>query len=296
MSPGKGVKDVSSKTRLSASASPYSVHHLLRRPPQVTEYQLDDPRWGLPPLRIAFLSDLHVCAPWCPLEFLARVVDQVNALTPDIILLGGDYLADRNLQWIARIASAHEIVHHLSRLSAPLGVHGIMGNHDWKGCDQTRASNHTRNSVLSAFAEAGLPLMRNSARPIPHGTGFWLVGTDSQRAIKLGHQAYKSFLDADTAFADVPADAPAIHLAHEPDYFHQGDPRAFLQLSGHTHGGQIKIYGRTPAVPSSYGSRYAYGYTQENENHLIVSCGIGFSGIPLRIGVPPEIVLLTVGK
>lgn len=254
-----------------------------------------DSRWTLPPLRAVFLSDLHVCAPWSGLDCLSMVVDQINALAPDIVLLGGDYMADRNMHRFADLASPQAIVACLSGLCAPLGVHGIMGNHDWKGCDQSRASGYTQNSVLDAFATAGLPLLRNSARQIAHGSGFWLVGTDSQRAIKRGRDTYTSFLDADAAFADVPENAPVIHLAHEPDYFHSGDPRAFLQLSGHTHGGQIKIFGRTPSVPSKYKSRYVYGYVAENNNHLIVSCGIGFSGLPLRVGVPPEIVLITVG-
>lgn len=98
------------------------------------------------------------------------------------------------------------------------------------------------------------------------------------------------------AFAGIPAGAPVIHLAHEPDYFHTADPRAFLQISGHTHGGQIKLFGRTPVVPSVFKSRYAHGAIHENGNHLIVCAGLGFSGLPLRIGVPPEILLITVGS
>lgn len=141
-----------------------------------------------------------------------------------------------------------------------------------------------------------MPLLRNAARAIPHGDGFWLVGTDSQRAIERGDGGYTSFLDADAAFAGIPAGAPVIHLAHEPDYFHTADPRAFLQISGHTHGGQIKLFGRTPVVPSVFKSRYAHGAIHENGNHLIVCAGLGFSGLPLRIGVPPEILLITVGS
>lgn len=278
------------------TANPFLIHSILRRAPRVTAYQVEDPRWTLPPLRIAFLSDLHVGAPWVSLGYVSRLVAQINALEADIILMGGDYLLDRNIRFMSRAALAADIVEALSPLRAPLGVHGILGNHDWKDCDLTRETGFQRNSVIEAFAATGQPLLRNSSRHIPHGdTGFWLVGTDSQRIGRDSQRKYKSFLDAEAAFADVPEGAPAIHLAHEPDYFAEADPRAFLQLSGHTHGGQIKLFGRTPVVPSEFGERYVTGYTQESGNHLIVSDGIGFSGPPLRFGVPPEIVLITIG-
>lgn len=283
-------------TQPATSVNPFALNMMLRRRPRVTRYHVDDPRWSLPPLRIAFVSDFHVAAPWASLDYVSRIVEQVNALGADIILLGGDYLMDRNMRLFARAARATEIVARLAPLSAPLGVHGILGNHDWKGCDLSRATHQRRNAVAEAFAAAGRPLMQNTARHIPHGCdGFWLVGTDSQRAIKKARGSYTSFLDAEAAFADVPDGAPAIHLAHEPDYFAVGDSRAFLQISGHTHGGQIKIFGRTPVVPSAFGSRYALGHIQDNENHLIVSCGIGFSGLPLRVATPPEIVEIMVG-
>lgn len=273
----------------------FQMFSRLRTSPQVTAYQVTDPRWTLAPLRIAFLSDLHIGGPWVSLAYVRQVVEATNRLGADIILLGGDYLLDRNMRRFSKAASAQEIVACLAPLRAPLGVHGILGNHDWKDCDLARTTNHTRNSLLEAFAAAGRPLLRNSAQHIAvAGGGFWLVGTDSQRAVRKARKSYVSFLDAEAAFAQVPPGAPCIHLAHEPDYFATNDPRAVLQLSGHTHGGQIKVFGRTPVVPSDYGSRYASGYVRENGNHLIISNGIGFSGPPLRLGVPPEIVLITI--
>lgn len=278
-------------------ASPHWRRAFQRRLPRLTQYTVRDPRWTPPPLRIGFVSDLHVGAPWVTLDHVSRIVDQVNAQEPDIILLGGDYLADRNLRHVTARASAAEIVARLAPLSASLGVHAILGNHDWKGCDLAVETKNTRNSVIEAFAAAGRPVLRNQSRHIPHGTdGFWLVGTDSQRAIENADGTYTSFLDADAAFAEVPEGAPAIHLAHEPDYFATNDSRAVLQISGHTHGGQVKVYGRTPIVPSAFGDRYAVGHIQDSDNHLIVSCGIGYSGLPLRVGVPPETVLITVGN
>ncbi|WP_138468412.1 metallophosphoesterase [Poseidonocella sp. HB161398] len=273
----------------------------IRRLPRTVTYEVADPRWTLPRMRAAVISDLHVGAPWVTLDLVARIVEQVNALAPDIVLLPGDLLLDRNMWAFSRFVPATDILPLLAGLRAPLGVWSILGNHDWADCDLARDTDHLRNSVIEAHAAAGLPLLRNEARHIPHGdTGFWLVGSDSQRARRhrrSGGQgpAFTSYLDAEAAFAAVPEGAPAIHLAHEPDYFAEADPRAFLQISGHTHGGQIKLFGRTPSVPSVYGSRYVGGHIRENGNHLVVCRGIGYSGIPLRIGVPPEIAIVTVG-
>ncbi|WP_108258256.1 metallophosphoesterase [Mangrovicoccus ximenensis] len=281
------------------SSAPARGWGAIRRLPRVVTHRISDPRWTLPPMRAAVLSDLHVGAPWVSLALLERIVAQINALAPDIAFLAGDLLLDRNMWPFSRFEPAAGIVGRLAGLRAPLGVWSILGNHDWGDCDLSRDTDHLRNSVIEAHGAQGLPLLRNEARHIPHGGGgFWLVGTDSQRARKIrqdGRTRYVSHLDADAAFAAVPEGAPAIHLAHEPDYFAEADPRAFLQVSGHTHGGQVKLIGRTPAVPSEFGSRYAGGHICENGNHLIVCRGIGYSGLPLRIGVPPEIAIVELG-
>ena len=89
-------------------------------------------------------------------------------------------------------------------------------------------------------------------------------------------------------------DDPAILLAHEPDIFVRVPPRVTLTLSGHTHGGQVllPLIGR-PVIPSRYGERFAYGHIVEGGRHLIVSSGLGLSGLPFRFMVPPEIAMIT---
>jgi len=82
-------------------------------------------------------------------------------------------------------------------------------------------------------------------------------------------------------------------MAHEPDVFRRVPERVSLVMSGHTHGGQIRLFGWSPVVPSRYGSKYAYGHVREHTD-LIVSGGLGCSIMPVRFGVPPEIVLVTV--
>jgi hypothetical protein len=92
--------------------------------------------------------------------------------------------------------------------------------------------------------------------------------------------------------AQVSDDAPVVLLAHEPDIFAKGNARVALQLSGHTHGGQIRFGPWAPVVPSRFGSRFAYGHVIEEDRHLVVSGGLGCSGIPIRFGVPPEITVV----
>jgi uncharacterized protein len=85
-------------------------------------------------------------------------------------------------------------------------------------------------------------------------------------------------------------------MAHEPDVFPNVPPRVALTVSGHTHGGQVRLAGFSPVVPSIYGNRYAYGHVVEDGRHLIVSGGLGCSRLPIRLGVPPEIVSIELGS
>ena len=98
--------------------------------------------------------------------------------------------------------------------------------------------------------------------------------------------------DLGAVLAQTRGEAPAVLLAHEPDLFPRVPPRLALTLSGHTHGGQVRLFGHSPVVPSRYGNRYAYGLVEEDGRRLIVSGGLGCSIVPLRFGVPPELTLV----
>jgi predicted MPP superfamily phosphohydrolase len=84
-------------------------------------------------------------------------------------------------------------------------------------------------------------------------------------------------------------------MAHEPDIFPQVPRRVAVTLSGHTHGGQVRLLGYAPIVPSKFKDRYVYGHIVEEGRHLVVSGGIGCSGLPVRFGSPPEIVVVELG-
>jgi predicted MPP superfamily phosphohydrolase len=92
----------------------------------------------------------------------------------------------------------------------------------------------------------------------------------------------------------VPEDAAVLLLSHDPDAFPMVPRRVALTLSGHTHGGQVGIpLVRRPFVPSHYGERYVRGHVAEDGRHLYVTSGVGTSGIPVRLFMPPEIVILS---
>lgn len=255
---------------------------------RVVEHRVVSPRWPLPPLRIAVLSDVHAGAPWTPLAAVERLAREVTDLRPDLILLPGDFVAEPRMP--GRPAAPVAVMRALEPLRAPLGVFAVMGNHDWWDFPVSRATGFAENPVRDALEASPFTHLRNRAVRVPHGAGFWLAGIDSQSARKK--LRLPGFDRLDLAFAGVPDGVPSILLAHEPDIFAEGTP-ALLQVSGHTHGGQANLLGWRPLTPSAYGGRYAWGHVAEGDRHLIVSGGIGYTGVPLRLLQPPEITLVT---
>ncbi len=257
----------------------------------VTPYRLRPPRWPAlaKPLRMAVIADVHACEPWMPISRIAEIVDTTNALKPDITVLLGDYVKGINGFGTQRI-NMNEWSPVLGRLRAPLGVYAILGNHDWWW---------NSSPVRGVLQSNGIPVLENDVRLIEpkDGPKFWLAGLGDQLAHPLGGHKYKGVDDLPKTLAQITDDTtPAILLAHEPDIFPRVPERFSLTLSGHTHGGQVRLplLGR-PIVPSGYGQRYAYGHIVENGRHLIVSGGLGVSNLPVRFGVPPEIVLIELG-
>ena len=187
-------------------------------------------------------------------------------------------------------------------LSAPLGVHAVLGNHDWSDDPGAVRRGGWPTEAGEALEGAGIPVYHNrSARLTHNGMGFWLSGLGCQRAFRLPRherrpgRCYRGLDDLDATLAQIADDAPVILMAHEPDIFPDVPERVSLTLSGHTHAGQINLFGWTPVVPSYYGSRFVHGHIVEDDRHLIVSAGLGHSGVPFRFMAAPEIVLLELG-
>jgi predicted MPP superfamily phosphohydrolase len=260
----------------------------------VTRYALAPSNWGAGSLRIAALADLHACEPWMPVSRIEEIVAATNALRPDVVVLLGDYVASIKHRLLTGVITPAQWGKALSGLSAPLGVHGILGNHDWwTGAAAARAG----------LADNGIPVLENDVALLTpeNGSPVWLAGLADQLAYAFSpRHRRKGAAGADDlpgTLAKIPDDGrPIILLVHEPDIFPAVPARVSLTLAGHTHGGQVDlpIIGR-PVIPSRYGDRYAYGHVVEDDRHLIVSGGLGCTGLPIRLGVPPEIVLIDIG-
>lgn len=257
------------------------------------------PNWSkAPDLRIAVLSDIHACRPWMTPERIRSIVADTSALKPDLIVLLGDYVSGMNM--VTDYVHSSEWSAALSGLTAPLGVFAVLGNHDWWEDRTAQRSGQGPTIAGKALEAVGIPVLENkSIRLEKNGKGFWLSGLGDQIALLPGRGSGRTTWagkdDLKGTLAQVDDDDAVMLLAHEPDIFPRVPQRVSLTLSGHTHGGQVRLFGWSPVVSSRFGNRYAYGHIEEGGRHLIVSGGLGMSIAPLRFGVRPEIVLLELG-
>ncbi len=224
-------------------------------------------------LRIGLITDIHH-EPHRPVALLARAVALLNAATPDVILLGGDYVNSTARDFDRPLAL-------IARLRAPLGVYGVLGNHDyWAGGDY----------LAARLAGVGVTILRNEARRLraPGGGVWWLVGADST---VRGHD------DLDAAFAPVPPGEFRLLLAHEPEVADGVARRglvADLQLSGHSHGGQVVLpFVGAPLLPR-LGRRYIRGWHPDPP--IYTSRGLGTVPPYLRFNSAPEVSVLTLTR
>lgn len=252
----------------------------------VTPYRVVSPRWTAGQrLTITVIADLHAGGPNMALEKIRRIVDTANNLRSDVVVLLGDYFATHAF---VDVPVPHPVwAAELKRLRAPFGVWAILGNHDWW---------YDIEGVRQALAGVDIPVLENQVVPLgEEGNRFWLAGLGDQIAYRLGHGQFRGVDDLPGTLARVRTDDPIILLAHEPDIFTRVPDNVALTLAGHTHGGQLRIPLIWPwLVPSAYGARYAYGHIIEDHRHMVVSGGLGTSIVPLRLGVPPEIVHIEV--
>jgi predicted MPP superfamily phosphohydrolase len=263
----------------------------------VTRYVISPPKWprGLS-LRLAVLADLHICEPWLGLERLRGIVAKTNALMPDAIVMLGDYVHGDSMKSWSREIKPEDWAAVLAGLKAPLGVHAVLGNHDWWGDEaaQERRAGPVKSAI--ALQAAGISVYENDATRLEkHGHPFWIAGLGDQWAFwrRPGDADLTGVDDLPGTMAKITDDAPVVLLVHEPDIFPEVPDRVALTLAGHTHGGQIAIAGYAPIVPSRFGQRYRYGHIIEGGRNLIVSAGLGCSKVPIRFGAPPEILLVT---
>jgi predicted MPP superfamily phosphohydrolase len=254
---------------------------------RVTRYGLNPPSWPAGRrLSLTVIADLHAGGPNMGLERVRQVVDLANAQNSDLMVLLGDFVATH--RFVTEVVPNAAWSAELARLRAPLGVYTILGNHDWW---------HGLPGVRGALAAAGIPVLENDAVKLGRaGEKFWLAGIGDQLAYPLGRGRFRGVDDLPGTLARLTDDDPAILLVHEPDIFPHVPDRFALTLAGHTHGGQVRVPFLWPYwVPSRYGTRFAYGHVVERDRHMIVSGGLGTSSVPMRLGVPPEVLRIDLG-
>jgi predicted MPP superfamily phosphohydrolase len=251
-------------------------------------------------LRIAQLSDIHI-GDYMPPAEIARAVDMANSLQPDISFVTGDFVSSVG-------DPLDTCISELSRLHAPLGVWGCNGNHEiYAGVE---------DDAERLFREKGMRLLRGASVVVEHNGGrFNLLGVDYQRDHMVSGERTGPMLREIEHL--IRRDMPNVLLSHNPNSFHRAAELGIeLSLAGHTHGGQVKfeivdhsvsparlispfvagLY-RLPIPMNGHGGADHAGLGNGLQRaSLYVNRGLGTFGFPVRIGVPPEITLLTLRR
>lgn len=247
---------------------------------QLKEVQLSvpdlDPR--LEGMRIFFGSDIHAGPP-LRRRGMRKLIHQISALHPDLVLLGGDYVG-------ANFHGADYFYPALAKLKVPLGVYGVMGNHDyWE--NGPLCVEHFDEAATQALVNEHVRLHYNGAPVNIAGVDDLWAGTPDLASTCDGIEQQEF----------------SIFISHNPDVFAQGLPfkneNGFdLALAGHTHGGQITGWGKWSIAPTDYGKRYLSDWRYENGVPMLVSNGIGCNGFPIRFYADAEmhLIVLTRGE
>jgi uncharacterized protein len=248
----------------------------------VKEYATDlqDLPSNLKNLKVVFISDIHQNA-WDSQARTDKVIKTVNGLSPDLVLLGGDYAMDPE--------SAIDFFETLPLIQARLGVFGVVGEYDRN--DSTTDLRSLREAMLAA----GVTPLVNEVTSLKVGqTNLYIAGLDDSDA---------GDPDVDGVAAKLNADDFVILLGHNPDLLtdaveavdKNGKTHWFdLALFGHTHGGQIALFGKPllSVFRPTVSNRYLSGFFAENRADILISNGIGTTVVPMRLFAPAQIYLV----
>ena len=250
--------------------------------PRVIRKEIGLRRWPsrLDGFTIVLLSDFHY-DPYCSVHSIRSAINTINALRPDLVALTGDFVSvpwvGNHAKWVAHAEPCAQL---LRKLNALHGLWSVLGNHD---------AFSDPEHVTDALQSAGIPVLSNRSVPIEKdGARFWLSGIDDV----LGGDP-----DLPGALHKIPSDEAVVLMAHEPDYadFVASYP-VDLQLSGHSHGGQVRIPFVRPLYLPELAKKYVWGQFQIRALTLYTNAGIGTVQIPVRLNCPPEITHLTLKR
>jgi uncharacterized protein len=217
------------------------------------------------------VTDTHI-GPIIRANDVDRALSLLCSASPDLLLLGGDYICES-----PRFAPDAAAVLGEHAASVPFGALAVLGNHDYS-CDAPR--------LTSLLERRGIRVLRNDAARIATGSGdLWIVGIDD---------AILGTPDVPRAFANVPSDSAMLALWHEPDWAAETARFApLIQLSGHSHGGQIRLPFFGNITAPSGGRRYVAGLNHAAGMPVYTSRGVGVYRPPIRFRCPPEVTLVT---
>jgi uncharacterized protein len=261
------------------------IDSVVREPnrPQIVNRELALRRWParLDGFRIAVLSDFHY-DPLFSVHPIHASIPMVNDLRPDLIALTGDFVSMPLLtKGDAKAARASEpCAQLLQQMKAPHGLWAVLGNHDFF-TDPSR--------VAAALHAHDIRLLVNQSAAIEaNGARFWLSGVND---------VLSKTADLDATLHGVPADEATILMAHEPDYAdYVARFPVDLQLSGHSHGGQVRIPFLPPLYLPELARKYVAGLYRIGPLTLYTNRGLGTVAVPVRFNCSPEITLLTLHR
>ncbi len=227
-------------------------------------------------IKIGIIGCLHAGAPFINEHKIDNILKVVAEQNPQLIVSLGDHVGSFVIG--GKSIKFEFIAQKLSYLKATAQVVVVLGNHDWW---------HGRDKVRSIFEQQDLTVLENETVAIGT-TGYRIAG------LKYGGDYEQQIRDT---LSSEDGSMPIVVLSHSPDVFPLVPQNVPLSIASHTHGGQIRLplFGSL-LVPSKYGKRYASGLVVENNHALFVTSGVGTSMLPLRMNVPPEVVILTVSS
>lgn len=233
-------------------------------------------------LRAVFLTDLHL-GPHVPERYLRAVLEQAVSLSPDLFLLGGDYI-DRSRDEVRRAAGLLRVLVETRR-----PVLGVLGNHDWWS-ERGVAAGERGKALRDAIGGAGVTLIDNRHVVVGGERGGLCVGG-------LGDVG-EDVSDPEAACTGAPAGVPRIVLAHNPDsvmhrFFQSGRSGVSLMLCGHSHGGQCVFPVLGAPILLVKCRQHGRGLSEGPGFPILTSNGVGVSSLPVRIGCPPEMHEIT---
>ena len=222
--------------------------------------------------RIAFISDLHYKS-LLKERGLNDLVRLLIAQKADVLLMGGDY--QEGCEYVEPLFAA------LSRVKTPMGTYGVMGNNDYERC---------HDEIVRTMKHYGMRVLEHEVDTL-RKDGQQIIIAGVRNPFDLTHNGVSPTL------ALSPKDF-VILLVHTPDYIEDVSvANTDLALAGHTHGGQVRVFGVAPVLNSHYGNRFLTGLSYNTAKiPLIITNGIGTSQLPIRIGAPAEVVMITLHR